>query len=250
MTGGSPRRRKDSLSHPAKQLTEEWYRRQLTAVTLIHCLQTRITHQSLHQVSSAASARTTVVPPDTDRTSGSKHLHPRIYTVAEGHGSNQPITVAMSQCMKYLLAVCIRFLAAKDTGIGIFWLLVVNFVLFALDNFAGQNWVRVRGPVAAIFVMPLPCVALSYSTILNKARLCQTKLISVWMSLYAGFVPQWPGPSVVAIHHVHLLPLRLEPSVPKRLLPLHLRKGDHLSLTAFPLLYSGLCSFEVPLIDI
>jgi len=30
----------------------------------------------------------------------------------------------------------------KDTGVGIFWLLVVNFVLFALDNFAGQNWVR------------------------------------------------------------------------------------------------------------
>jgi len=30
----------------------------------------------------------------------------------------------------------------KDTGVGIFWLLVVNFALFALGNWAGQGWVK------------------------------------------------------------------------------------------------------------
>lgn len=32
----------------------------------------------------------------------------------------------------------------NNPGVGVFWLLLINFVLFGLDKFGAQMWVQVR----------------------------------------------------------------------------------------------------------
>ena len=45
---------------------------------------------------------------------------------------------------------------------GIFWLLVLNFALFALDNYAGQSWVRVSRIVCRSDVCVIVNASFSY----------------------------------------------------------------------------------------